>query len=138
MSQQYKLSNSIYIIAEIGSNHNGSMDLAFKLIDEAKKAGCDCVKFQSWDRDLFSELVYRKNSFLDDGRELDGNLEEQVKMYALSFQNLLKLRNYCREINIDFSSSIFTPNQLKELVSLEPKFIKLASMDLNYDLLLSS
>ena len=137
MSKKFKLSDSIYIIAEICSNHNGNIDLAFKLIDEAKKAGCDCVKFQSWDRDLFAESVYKKNSFLEDGRELDDNLEEQVKKYALSFQDLLKLRNYCKDINIDFSSSIFTPNQLKELVSLEPVFIKIASMDLNYDLLIN-
>ena len=37
-----------YVIAEIGSNHNGDMELAKKLILEAKEAGADCVKFQSW------------------------------------------------------------------------------------------
>ena len=137
MNKNFRLSDKIYIIAEICSNHNGDMNLAFKLIDEAKKAGCDCVKFQSWDRDLFSEKVYKNNSFLEDGRELDGSLEEQVKKYALSFKDLSKLRDYCKNINIDFASSVFTPKQLQELISLQPAFIKIASMDLNYDLLIT-
>ena len=54
-----------YIIAEIGSNHNGDMTLAFRLIDEAKKAGADCVKFQSWSKDtVFSRKTYDDNSLL--------------------------------------------------------------------------
>ena len=137
MNNRYRLSDGIYIIAEIGANHNGDMNLALKLIDEAKNAGCHCVKFQSWDRDLFAEIVYKKNAFLEDGRELEGSLEEQVKKFALSYENLKQLREYCDKINIDFSSSIFKPNQLEELLSLEPAFIKIASMDLNYDLLIS-
>ena len=45
-----------YIIAELGSNHNGDMDLARKLIDAAKDSGADCVKFQSWTKDtIFSK-----------------------------------------------------------------------------------
>ena len=121
MITKYRLSNKIYVIAEISANHNGDIDLAFKLIDEAKNAGCDCVKFQSWDRDLFAEIVYKKNAFLEDGRELEGSLEEQVKKYALSFEDLKKLREYCDRVNIDFSSSIFKPNQLEELLFLKPK-----------------
>ena len=45
-----------YVIAELGSNHNGDMKLAKKLIQEAKESGADCVKFQSWSKDtLFSK-----------------------------------------------------------------------------------
>ena len=44
-----------YIIAEIGANHNGDMELAKKMIDSAKECGADCVKFQSWTKDsIFS------------------------------------------------------------------------------------
>lgn len=136
MVKKYKISENIYIIAEIGNNHNGSMDLASKLIDEAKNAGCNCVKFQSWDRSLFSEGVYKRNSFLNDGRELDGNLEDQIKKYAMSFENLAKLREYCYKINIDFSSSVFSIEQCKQLVQIKPDFIKLASMDLNNDFMI--
>ena len=45
-----------YIIAELGSNHNGDINLAKRLIDLAKEAGADCVKFQSWSKDtIFSK-----------------------------------------------------------------------------------
>ena len=50
-----------YIIAEIGANHNGSILLAKKLILEAKKAGADCVKFQSWTKEsIFSKKITKK------------------------------------------------------------------------------
>ena len=48
-----------YIIAELGSNHNGDMALAKRLIDSANKAGADCVKFQSWSKEtIFSKIKY--------------------------------------------------------------------------------
>ena len=48
-----------YIIAELGSNHNGDMGIAKKLIIEAKDAGADCVKFQSWSKDsIFSKKKF--------------------------------------------------------------------------------
>ena len=47
-----------YIVAELGANHNGDMNLAKKLILDAKEAGADCIKFQSWSKEtLFSILV---------------------------------------------------------------------------------
>jgi len=48
----HSLSNDIYIIAEIGINHNGDINLAKKLIDVAKIAGCDAVKFQKREPDI--------------------------------------------------------------------------------------
>jgi len=60
-------SNKPYIIAELGSNHNGDMELARKLILEAKKSGVDCVKFQSWSKDtIFAKKKYEENCFLAD------------------------------------------------------------------------
>ena len=54
-----------YIIAELGSNHNGDMEIAKKLIQEAKEAGADCVKFQSWSKEtIFSKKKYKDNFFL--------------------------------------------------------------------------
>ena len=128
---------SPYIIAEIGANHNGDLQLALDLVEEAAKVGCDCVKFQSWNRDLFADEIYERNSFLEDGRELDGNLEELVNLYSVSFDQLKVIRAHCEKFKIDFSSSVFTPQQVDEIQELSPAFIKIASMDLNNDFLIT-
>ena len=73
-----------YIIAEIGANHNGDIDKAFYLIKSAKKAGCDAVKFQSWDENLNCSSYYRKN---------EKDLKEYLK-YKLSFNQLKRLRKF--------------------------------------------
>ena len=66
-NKKFLNSSSPYIIAEIGANHNGDMSLAKKLIIEAKAAGADCVKFQSWTKNsVFSEKVYKQNRFIED------------------------------------------------------------------------
>jgi N-acetylneuraminate synthase len=124
-----------YIIAELGSNHNGDMELAKKLIEQAKIAGCDCVKFQSWTKDtIFSQKVYKENYFLKDDyrNRSDYNLEEIVEEFSISEQELLEMRNYCREQGIDFASTPFSNREVDFLVDkLEATFIKVASMDLN-------
>lgn len=56
-----------YVIAEIGSNHNGDMGLAREMIKKAKECGADCVKIQSWSKTtIFSRKVYEDNYFLQD------------------------------------------------------------------------
>ena len=83
-----------YIIAELGSNHNGDMGLAKKLILEAKKSGADCVKFQSWSKNtLFSKKKFEDNYFIaDDYRDrTDYTLEEIVEEYSISEKELLDM-----------------------------------------------
>ena len=65
---------SIFIIAEIGINHNGSVNIAKQLIDIAKESGCDAVKFQKRDIDT----VYTKE-FLDSPREIRGKTQRDQK-----------------------------------------------------------
>ena len=126
---------SPYIIAELGSNHNGDMDLAKKLIDAAKRAGADCVKFQSWTKEtIFSQVKYEENYFLaDDYRERDDyTLEQIVEEFAISESQLLEMRDYSKKIGIDFTSTPFSTKEADFLVDeLEVDFIKIASMDLN-------
>lgn len=138
MSKFYKnlkKSKSPYIIAEIGSNHNGKTHLAKKLILSAKKAGADCVKFQSWSVDtIFSKKKYDDNYFLNDDyrNRKDTNLKKIVKKYSFSEKQLLSMSNFCKKINIDFATTPFSLSELNFLKKkLKPKFIKVASMDLN-------
>jgi N-acetylneuraminate synthase len=115
------LKSKPYVIAEIGANHNGSFNKAILLIQNAKKAGCDAVKFQSWDENLNCKEYYEKNP---------NNLKEYLK-YKLSFDQLSKLRKFSKKIKIDFGTTPFTSKQIKDAIKLKCDFIKIASMDLN-------
>ena len=124
-----------YIIAELGSNHNGDMELAKKMIIQAKEAGADCVKFQSWSKDtIFSRKKYEENYFLADdyrNRE-DYSLEEIVEEYSISETEILEMKRFADEIGIDCTSTPFSEREVDFLVDeLNAPFIKIASMDLN-------
>lgn len=120
-----------YIIAEIGSNHNGDMALSRQLIDAAKAAGADAVKFQSWDTTIFSETVYEKNYFLGDDyrNRTDYTLKQIVGAFRITREQLQEMCDYCDQIGIDFSTTPFNNRQVDEYVQMKPKFIKIASMD---------
>jgi N-acetylneuraminate synthase len=124
-----------YIIAEIGANHNGSIDLAKKMIVLAKEKGANCVKFQSWTKDsIFSKVVYDQNYFLNDDyrSRKDYNLEQIVDEYSLGEQQLEELNDYCKQIGMDFASTPFSMSEVDFLVNkLDIKFIKIASMDID-------
>ena len=124
-----------YIIAELGSNHNGDMEVARKLIEEAKKAGADCVKFQSWSKDtIFSRKVYDDNFFIaDDYRSrTDHTLESIVDAYSISEEELLKMKKLADDLQIDCTSTPFSIKEVDFLVEvMKAPFVKIASMDLN-------
>ncbi|MBD5492126.1 MAG: N-acetylneuraminate synthase [Lachnospiraceae bacterium] len=134
---QYKniTNKSTYVIAEIGANHNGDMELAYKLIDEAAKCGADCVKFQSWSKNtVFSKKTYDDNYFLaDDYRNrTDYTLEEIVEEYSIDFKQHYLLKEYCKKSGIEFNSTPFSCAEVDLLVDeLDVPFVKIASMDLN-------
>ena len=71
-----------YVIAEIGANHNGDIELAKKMILSAKENGADCVKFQSWTADsLIAKEEYERNQSYNDGdggKKHFGSLKEMV------------------------------------------------------------
>tara|TARA_Y100000389_G_scaffold82236_1_gene78837 strand:- start:43406 stop:44407 length:1002 start_codon:yes stop_codon:yes gene_type:complete len=115
------LKSKPYIIAEIGANHNGSFNRAILLIKNAKKAGCNAVKFQSWDENLNCNEYYKKNP---------NNLKEYLK-YKFNFDQLYKLREFSKKVKIDFGTTPFTSKQVKDAIKLNCDFIKIASMDLN-------
>jgi sialic acid synthase SpsE len=130
----YNFSNP-YIIAELGSNHNGDMNLAKKLIVQAKESGADCVKFQSWSKDtIFAKKKYNDNYFLaDDYRDrIDYTLSEIVEEYSISEEELLSMKEFANQIGIDCTSTPFSKKEADFLVDkMQTPFIKVASMDLN-------
>ncbi len=108
-----------YIIAEISANHNGSVVTAKKLIDNAKRAGCDAVKFQSWT----PESLYAQ-SYLDANKEIYHDLLK----HSLSIKKLRYLARYATDI--DFICSVFSRQEADELEDVVDLY-KIASMDLN-------
>ena len=120
-----------YVIAEIGSNHNGDMDLCRRLIDAAVDAGADAVKFQSWsDKSLVSRVEYERNTDFTDKKRHFGSLEAMVKAYQFTADQHHEAAGYCREKGVTFCSSPFANDEIDLLVEVGVPFLKIASMDI--------
>ena len=118
------LKKNIYIIAEVGINHNGNMDDVYKLIDIAKESGCNAVKFQKRTIDI----VYTQE-FLDSERESPwGKTQrDQKEGLELKEEDYISIDNYCKKIGIDwFASAWDIPSQIF-LRKFDCKFNKVAS-----------
>lgn len=111
-----------YIIAEMNTSHFGKIDIAKEMIEESKKAGCNCVKFQSWTTDtLYSKTYYDENPIA----------KRFVKGFSFSEEQLKELSDYSNEIGISFSSTPYSKNEVDFLVDVcHVPFVKVASMDL--------
>jgi len=114
--------NTPFVIAEIGVNHNGDIELAKKLVKEAARAGAHAAKFQLWTK----ESLYAE-SFLLDKPEFKKGLEE----YSLTKEEYKELAKYCHKESILFSATPFSKEEVDFLVELDASFVKVASMDVN-------
>lgn len=122
-----------FIIAEIGNNHNGEIEIAKKLIDEAYKSGVSAVKFQTKDieaafpQELLNKTYSGENSFGKTYREHKQALE-------LSINQLKELKEYAEKKNLVFFSTPFDTNSLQKLAALDMEILKISSFhvtDLN-------
>ncbi|QSZ67865.1 polysaccharide biosynthesis protein [Methanofollis aquaemaris] len=121
-----------YFIAEIGSNHNGDMDLCKKMIDAAIACGADAVKFQSWTKSsLISKAEYARNTEYSDKKKHFGSLEAMVEKYQFTTDQHKEIISYCKSAGITFLSSCFSNSEVDLLVSLDVPVFKIASMDIN-------
>ena len=115
---------SIFIIAEIGINHNGDMSICKQLIDVAYDAGCDAVKFQKRDIDL----VYTKED-LEQPRESPWGTtqREQKEGLELNFSQYQEIDNYCKQKKINWFASAWDVNSQKFLRRFNCNYNKVAS-----------
>ncbi len=118
---------SVLIIAEVGVNHNGDINLAKKMILEAKRCGVDIVKFQTAKLELLvtrnaGKAEYQKVSIDDYESQY-----EMLKKLLLSFQDFEELSHYCREIGIGFLSTPFDLSSIEFLKQLDMPFWKIPS-----------
>jgi len=119
----------IFIIAEIGINHNGNMTICKKLIDTAVDAGCDAVKFQK--RDI--NQVYTQK-FLDSSRESPWGITQREQKSGLEFDvnEYKEIDQYCKEKNIEWFASAWDLNSQFFLQKFNCKYNKIASAMIVY------
>ncbi len=112
-----------YIVAELNTSHFGDTEIARDMIRQAKAAGCDCVKFQSWSSDtLYCEGYYKDNAIA----------KRFVKKFALDTPALQALSRFAAEQQIDFASTPYSIEEARSLVEhCNVPFIKIASMELD-------
>lgn len=115
---------SIYIISEIGINHNGDIELAKRMILESKKCGANAVKFQK--RDL--NIVYTSEQ-LSELRDSPWGITQKDQKEALEFddEDYRVIDEFCRKIEIDWFASAWDLNSLEFIKKFNLKYNKIAS-----------
>lgn len=128
-----------FIIAEIGSNHNGDLDLCYQLIDAAARCGAHAVKFQSWSSNsLVGKAEYARNTTYADTKKHFGTLEQMVEAYQFTPDMHRLALERCRENGVAFMSTPFAPEEVALLEELGVEAYKVASMDVNHPMLLEA
>jgi len=117
-----------YIIAEAGVNHEGSMDLAKRLIDEAKEGGAHAIKFQTYKADTIASK--HSPSYWDTTKEPTASQHELFKKYDTFWKKEYEtLKKYCDKAEIEFISTPFDAESARFLNDLMPVF-KISSSDI--------
>ena len=118
------MSKNVFIIGEIGINHNGDLKIAKKLIEEAKKSGCDAIKFQKRNIDL----VYTKE-FLDSFRDSPWGKTQRDQKQALDFgeKEYDEIDKFCKKIGICWFASAWDLDSVEFLKKYDLKYNKIAS-----------
>lgn len=125
-----KIKNGIYVIAEMSANHAGKIENAFKIIEEAARAGADCVKIQTYTADTLTidcnDEAYRLHGGLWDGY----NYYELYKQAYTPWEWQKELKEKCKEVGVDFLSTPFDRTAVDFLEKIGVEFYKIASFEL--------
>jgi N-acetylneuraminate synthase/pseudaminic acid synthase len=125
-----KMDSGVYVIAEMSANHAGKIKNAFKIIEEAAKAGADCVKIQTYTADTLTidcdDEPYRLKGGLWDGY----NYYQLYKEAYTPWEWQAELKKKCEEVGVDFLSTPFDRTAVDFLEELGVEFYKIASFEL--------
>ncbi|WP_252259377.1 N-acetylneuraminate synthase family protein [Erythrobacter aurantius] len=119
-----------FIIAEIGVNHDGDLEIAHKMIDAAKASGADAVKFQTFKTEA-NILRDAPKADYQKRQTGDGSQFDMVRRLELQFADFVELKRHCDAIGIEFLTTAFDPEALDFVVSLSPACLKWPSGEIN-------
>lgn len=115
------------IIAEAGVNHNGDVNLAYKLCDVAKEAGADVVKFQTWKTEAIITKNVDQAEYQQENTGISESQFDMLKKLELTQDEFRKVKEHCDSIGITFASTADEAESLDFLVNLGIPFIKIGS-----------
>lgn len=118
---------SIFIIAEAGVNHNGSLEIAKTLIDVAAQSGADAVKFQTFKADKLVSKTAQKASYQKQMTDADESQYAMIKKLELDERAHHQLIDYCAQKNILFLSTPFDHESIDLLADLGMEIFKIPS-----------
>lgn len=122
--------SKVYIVAEIGCNHNGDYNLAKKMVEEAKIAGVDAVKFQTFKAE---QLISKYAPKAEYQIKVTGDKESQLEMtrkLELPYEEFIKLEEYAKKLGLDVFSTPFDFESIDFLASRNQKMWKIPSGEL--------
>ena len=123
--------NPCFIIAEAGSNHDGKIEQAYKLIDVAAEAGVDAVKFQLFSAEKIAARTKQDIAKLrDEFGKFGDNLFEFYKKLEMPVAWLGELNDYCSKKGIAFLTTPFDEGAADELASIDVPAVKIASFEM--------
>ena len=123
----------LFFIAEAGVNHNGSLKTSYKMIDEAKKAGADAIKFQTFNTDkiILPKALKSRYHVQTTGKDSKQSWYDLLKSQEISELMHYKLINYCKKKKIIFLSTAYDEESADFLDKLGVPAFKIASTDNN-------
>lgn len=124
------MNDKVFIIAEAGVNHNGSLELARQLVDVAADAGADAVKFQTFKADKLTTRYAPKADYQVANTREGGSQLEMLRALELTPEDHQLLIQHCKVRNIGFMSTAFDSESLALLASLGMPAIKIPSGDI--------
>ncbi|MDY4279993.1 MAG: N-acetylneuraminate synthase [[Pasteurella] mairii] len=120
----------VFIVAEIGCNHNGNPELARKMVEVAKECGVDAVKFQTFKADKLISKYAPKAEYQKVTTGMTDSQLEMTRKLELSYDEFVKLENYARSLGLDVFSTPFDFESIDFLASQKQKVWKIPSGEL--------
>ena len=127
IKEDEKMKERIFIVAEIGCNHNGDPELAKKMVEIAKECGVDAVKFQTFKADLLISKYAPKAEYQKKVTSSDESQLEMTKKLELPFDKFIELEKYARSLGLEVFSTPFDFESIDFLAGYQQKIWKIPS-----------